>query len=147
MTNPKAIYDLVHRKTIELIQELGFLEGQAVEVVVQAVISASTYGILRPAGVLANEGAKRGRGRNGVGTLIHIRARTLGLNGQQSTDFDFMTTDNFGIGTYTLIQVGSITGSLGTDTTRTIDGLPATLAVQGGDMVVTLRSSLLLWPC
>ena len=57
---------------------------------------------------------------------------TLALNGQSFDDLHFTTEPGFGLGTYILVQAQGISGSLGTSTSGTIDGLPATLAVQGG---------------
>ena len=50
------------------------------------------------------------------------------LNGQQFSDFNFTPLAVFGPGSYDLIDAGSISGSLGANTSGTIDGYPATLA-------------------
>jgi autotransporter-associated beta strand protein len=62
----------------------------------------------------------------------------LSLNGQHFSDFNFTPLAGFGQGTYTLIDAGSISGTLGPDTSGTIDGLPASLAVQGDDLVLNV---------
>jgi autotransporter-associated beta strand protein len=62
----------------------------------------------------------------------------LALNGQQFSDFDFEPLDGFGEGEYTLIEAGSISGALGANTSGTIDGLSATLAVQGDNLVLNV---------
>ena len=62
----------------------------------------------------------------------------LTLNGQQFSDFNFTWSANFGPGIYALIGFGSSSGSLGANTSGTIDGYPATLAVQGNDLVVNV---------
>ena len=60
------------------------------------------------------------------------------LNGQQFSDFNFTPLAGFGPGGYTLIDAGSISGSLGASTSGTIDGYPATLAIQGNDLVLNV---------
>ena len=62
----------------------------------------------------------------------------LVLTGQQLSDFDFTPTSDFEQGNYLLVEAGSITGSLGLSTSGTVDGLPATLAVQGNDLVLNV---------
>ncbi len=62
----------------------------------------------------------------------------LALNGQQFSDFNFTALGGFGDGDYTLIDAGSTSGSLGAITCGTIDGQTATLAVQGGNLVLTV---------
>ena len=63
------------------------------------------------------------------------------LSGQQIGDLYVTPSPNFGPGTYTLIDAASISGSLGASTTGTIDGYPATLAVQanGNDRDLVLN--------
>ncbi len=61
---------------------------------------------------------------------ISMPSGLLTLSGQQFSDFHFSWTNGFGPGTYTLVNAQSITG-LGSNTSGTIDGLPATLVVQG----------------
>ena len=60
------------------------------------------------------------------------------LSNQQFTDFDFTWTSNFGPGNYDLIAFESSSGSLGANTSGTIDGLPATLAVSNNELVLTV---------
>ena len=67
---------------------------------------------------------------------ISMPSGTLTLNGQQFSDFNFAWTAGFGPGTYTLINAESITGLA--STSGTIDGYPATLAVQGDELVLTV---------
>ena len=62
----------------------------------------------------------------------------LALNGQQFSDFNFNPLGGFGPGTYDLIDAGSITSGLGTDTSGTIDGYAANLAMQGNDVVLNV---------
>jgi autotransporter-associated beta strand protein len=62
----------------------------------------------------------------------------LVLGGQQFSDFNFTPLAGFSPGSYTLIDAGSISGNLGANTSGTIDGLPATLAVNGNDLVLNV---------
>jgi autotransporter-associated beta strand protein len=62
----------------------------------------------------------------------------LALNDQQFSDFTFTPLGGFGPGSYTLIDAGSISGNLGANTTGIISGLPATLAIQGSDLVLNV---------
>ncbi len=48
----------------------------------------------------------------------------------------FTPLSGFAPGDYMLIDAGSISGGLGANVGGTIDGLPATLAVQGNDVVL-----------
>ncbi len=68
-----------------------------------------------------------------------ISCGRLLLGGQQFSDFRFTWTGNFRQGTYDLIAAGSPpVGSLGSSLSGTIDGLPATLAVQNNDLVLNV---------
>ena len=69
---------------------------------------------------------------------IFMRSGLLKLNGQQFSDFDFTPLSGFGVGTYTLIEAGSISGKLGNDTAGTIENLPAYLSVSGNDLVLNV---------
>ena len=69
---------------------------------------------------------------------ISMPLGTLLLNGQQFSDFDFTPLANFAPGTYSLIDAGAIDGSLGSGTSGVIDGLPASLAVQGDNLTLTV---------
>ena len=60
------------------------------------------------------------------------------LSDQQFTDFNFTPLAGFGPGTYDLIDFGSSSGSLGANTSGMIGVYPATLAVQGNDLVLTV---------
>jgi hypothetical protein len=62
----------------------------------------------------------------------------LVLTGQQFPNFNFTWSANFGPGSYDLIDFSSSSGSLGANTTGTIDGYAARLAVQGDDLVLTV---------
>ena len=62
----------------------------------------------------------------------------LALNNQQFTDFNFTPLSGFGPGEYTLIDAGSISGSLGSGTSGTIDDYQANIAVQGDSLVLNV---------
>ena len=63
---------------------------------------------------------------------------TLNLNGQQFSDFNFTPLAGFEPGEYTLIGAGSINGTLGANTSGTVDGLMATIAIDGNNVVLTV---------
>ena len=67
-----------------------------------------------------------------------ISCGTLVLSDQQFSDFNFVPTANFGLGTCDLITFGSSSGSLGAITSGTIDGLPASLAILNNDLVLNV---------
>jgi autotransporter-associated beta strand protein len=71
-------------------------------------------------------------------TSSMIIAGNLVLNNQQFSDFSFTPTANFGTGVYDLITFGSSSGTLGSNVSGTIDGLPATLTLQSNDLVLTV---------
>ncbi len=70
--------------------------------------------------------------------MISMPTGQLVLNGQQFSDCNFTWSANFQPGTYNLIEAQSISGSLGASTSGTIDGIPATLFVQGNDLVLAV---------
>ena len=61
---------------------------------------------------------------------LSMPSGTLTFSGQGFSNFDFTPLAGFGPGSYTLVTAESIAG-LGSNTSGTVDGLPATLAVQG----------------
>ncbi|MGO9109097.1 MAG: CRISPR-associated endonuclease Cas1, partial [Thermoguttaceae bacterium] len=67
-----------------------------------------------------------------------ISCGSLTLNSQQFTDFNFTPTTNFEPGIYNLIDFGSSSGSLGSTTSGTIDGLAATLTLQSNSLVLNV---------
>ncbi len=69
---------------------------------------------------------------------VYMPSGPLVLSGQQFADFNFTLMADFAPGTYMLIDAQSITGSLGTSTSGTIDGLPANIAIQGDDVVLNV---------
>ncbi len=70
--------------------------------------------------------------------MVLMTSGALSLNGQQFSDFSFTPLGGFAPGTYDLIAFGSISGSLGANNSGIIDGLPASLAVQGNELVLNV---------
>jgi autotransporter-associated beta strand protein len=62
----------------------------------------------------------------------------LALNNQQFSDFDFTPLPGFGPGEYDLIDFGSSSGSLGAIRSGTLGGLPASIAIQADELVLTV---------
>jgi autotransporter-associated beta strand protein len=69
---------------------------------------------------------------------VSMPAGTLLLSNQQFSDFHFTPLPGFVDGSYTLIDAGSISGSLGGNVSGTINGHLATLGIQGNDVVLTV---------
>jgi hypothetical protein len=69
---------------------------------------------------------------------ISMSFSTLYLNGQDFSDFNFTALSGFGNGTYTLIDAGTISGSLGSYLTGNIGAYSATLSTSGSDIVLTV---------
>jgi hypothetical protein len=63
---------------------------------------------------------------------------TLFLNGQDFADFHFNLLDGFGMGLYTLIDAGTISGLLGSNLSGNIGSYTASLAVSGNDLVLNV---------
>ena len=96
-------------------------------------------GILRLSGSLVLEaGALLDYELDTPGTSDMISCGSLVLSGQQFSDFNFTSTANFEPGTCDLIAFTSSSGSVGANTSGIIDGLPATLAVQGNNLVLNV---------
>ena len=73
------------------------------------------------------------------GTSSMITCNSLTLGGQNFSNFAFPYTANFAPGTYYLIEANSLPGgSLGTSTSGAIGDYPATLAVEGNNLVLTV---------
>jgi probable HAF family extracellular repeat protein/autotransporter-associated beta strand protein len=70
--------------------------------------------------------------------MVLMTSGALNLNGQQFSDFNFTPLAGFGPGSYTLIDAGTVIGSLGSGTSGMIDGVPANIAVQGDNLVLTV---------
>jgi autotransporter-associated beta strand protein len=70
--------------------------------------------------------------------LICMSSSTLYINNLKFSDFAFTSPDEFGVGSYTLIDAGLISGNLGTDTLGNINGLSAYLSLSGNDLVLTV---------
>jgi len=74
--------------------------------------------------------------------MVSMPGRTLALNSQEWADFTFNTGGGFGTGTYTLIDAGSISGSLGNTVAGNIDGLVGILSASGNDLVLTVSETI-----
>ncbi len=109
-----------------------------------------SLGILHLSGNLILEsGAEIDYGLDGnpADNEVAMPAGVLTLDDQQFSDFNFMFLAGFRDGTYTLIDAGSISGSLGSNLSGAINGHTATLAVQGNNLVLNVvpePSSLVL---
>lgn len=78
-------------------------------------------------------------GAVGNSDKIAMSGSTLTLNGQDFSDFTFSALSGFGEGTYTLIDAGTISGSLGSNLSGPIVGnYTGTLSIAGGDLVLTV---------
>jgi T5SS/PEP-CTERM-associated repeat protein/autotransporter-associated beta strand protein len=69
---------------------------------------------------------------------IFMPASILYLNGQDFADFHFTQLDRFGMGLYTLIDAGTISGPLGSNLSGNIGSYTASLAVSGNDLVLNV---------
>jgi autotransporter-associated beta strand protein len=69
---------------------------------------------------------------------VNMPSGLLNLNGQQFSDFNFTALDGFGIGDYTLIKAGAVSGSLGANTSGTIDGYRASIIFQDKNLVLNV---------
>jgi autotransporter-associated beta strand protein len=70
--------------------------------------------------------------------MISLSANTLWLDNQQFADFSFNPKAGFCPGSYTLIDAANVQGSLGSNLSGMIGGRSASLAVVGGDLVLTV---------
>jgi autotransporter-associated beta strand protein len=69
---------------------------------------------------------------------ISMSSSTLYLNSQDFSDFHFTALSGFGNGTYTLIDAGTISGSLGSNLTGPIGDYSGTLSISGNDLVLNV---------
>jgi hypothetical protein len=69
---------------------------------------------------------------------ILLPSKTLSLSGQEFSDFDFEVLTQISPGSYTLIDAGTIVGSLGTHPRGIIDGRDAIISVVGNDVVLNV---------
>ncbi|MBN2580921.1 MAG: autotransporter-associated beta strand repeat-containing protein [Pirellulales bacterium] len=117
--------------------------------------------------VVAAAGSTLEPGHNGIGTLtltgdltlddgallgyelgpvagsdaVSMAASTLTLNGQEFSDFTFTPAAGFEAGVYTLIDAGTVSGSLSSNPsalTGMVGGCSATLSVEGDNLVLTV---------
>lgn len=70
--------------------------------------------------------------------MVSMTSSALSLNGQEFSDFTFMALSGFGIGDYTLIDAGSVTGSLGANVSGSIGGYTSTLHISGSDLMLNV---------
>jgi hypothetical protein len=118
----------------------GYLSSVTVEAGGQ-LMPGDAPGVMHLSGGLILEaGAVMDYDLNGIlaDDEVSMPSNLLSLNGQQFTGFHFTTEAGFKPGVYTLIAANSVSGTLGTNTSGTIDGYSATLAVQGNDLVVNV---------
>ena len=76
-------------------------------------------------------------GSVGSSDLISMGSSTLTLNGLEIDDITFTTSAGFGEGVYTLIDAGSVSGSLGANVSGMVGGLQGTLSISGNDLILT----------
>ncbi len=69
---------------------------------------------------------------------VYMPTGLLVLNRQNFSDFRFAPSGGFAPGSYMLIDAGSVNGTLGANTSGTINGRQASLAMQGNDLVLTV---------
>ena len=75
-------------------------------------------------------------------TLVSASAANIGSGVLNFDDFSFTTGAGFGAGTYTLFDLTSIAGTLGSNLTGVIGGLDATISLVGNDIVLTTVSAI-----
>lgn len=112
--------------------------------------SAGTTGTLTFGGTLDISGLASGTGgllfdlaATGASDKIFLTsgALSIGNNTLNFNDFTFNALSGFDVGTYTLLSTTtSIVGTLGANLTGTINGLNATLAISGNDIVLTVSA-------
>ena len=76
---------------------------------------------------------------------ISMTNSTLFLHNLDFSDFTFTALSGFGKGTYTLIDAGIISGSLGPNLTGPIDGFSGTLSISGNDLMLTVVPEPAAW--
>jgi hypothetical protein len=76
---------------------------------------------------------------------ISMASSTLYLGNQEYGDFMYTALSGFGAGEYVLIDAGVISGSLGTNLSGAVGGLPATLKVSGNDLVLNVVPEPGVW--
>jgi autotransporter-associated beta strand protein len=71
--------------------------------------------------------------------LMTVASGTLDIGSEliEFDDFTFAAGTGFGQGTYTLFSAGSISGTLGANVSGMVEGLQATLAVDGSSLTLT----------
>jgi hypothetical protein len=99
----------------------------------------NSLGVLTLSGSLVlAPGAELDYGLDTPSTSSMIQTGNFTPDNQQFSDFHFTWSANFAPGSYNLITFASSGGSLGANTSGSIDGYAATLAVQGNDLVLNV---------
>lgn len=75
-------------------------------------------------------------------TVVSASSASIGAGVLNFDDFSFITGAGFGAGTYTLFDLTSFSGSLGSSLTGTIGGLNATISLAGNDIILTTASAI-----
>ena len=73
--------------------------------------------------------------------MISMTSSLLTINGLEFDDFNFNALAGFDVGSYTLIDAGSVSGSLGA-ATGVIGSLYGTLALSGGDLMLNVTTAV-----
>jgi fibronectin-binding autotransporter adhesin len=83
-------------------------------------------------------------GAPGTNDLVSMMGQALALNNQEFGDFAFLPQSGFDVGTYTLFDAGTISGTLGATTSGIINyngtDYNAALAVAGNDLVLNVTA-------
>jgi autotransporter-associated beta strand protein len=140
-TSAKNSYGGFSLNSMQILQGNGNVIGNIVATQGSHIAPGDSTGVLTIAGNLTlNSGALLNFDLDSTSASdkIAMTGSTLFLNTQQFSDFTFNPLNDFGIGTYVLIDAGSIQGSLGTNFSGTIGGLPASLSTLGNDLVLTV---------
>jgi autotransporter-associated beta strand protein len=70
--------------------------------------------------------------------MISMSSSTLYINNLDFTAFNFTALSGFSVGTYTLIDAGTISGNLGSNLTGAIGSYSGTLSKSGNDLILTV---------
>lgn len=129
-------------KNTQTLKGLGTIIGNIVAEEGSHIAPGESIGTLTVNGDVAlNDGARLDYelGDVALSDTVAMSTNTLNLNNQEFTDFNFTTMSGFGEGIYTLIDAGTITGSLGAICSGTIFGnYTGELSISGNDLVLTV---------
>ena len=76
-------------------------------------------------------------GAVGSSDLVSMGSSALSIDGLEFDYVTFTTSAGFGEGVYTLIDAGSLSGTLGENVSGMVGGLQGTLSIAGNDLVLT----------